>query len=176
MAELTPGQTVGPFFGCGLPYPGDNRLVDDAHPDAVRLHGTVFDGAGTGVPDALLELWQPDAGGHIARRSGSLHRDGTFTGFGRTATDAAGRYSFTTLAPGGQRPFFAITVFARGLLNALFTRGYLPGGDLDREPLLAGLDAARRETLLCVADPSGYRFDVRLQGPKETVFLEFDGR
>ena len=48
MAELayTPGQTVGPFFGMALPYPGDSDLVDVAHPQAVRLQGTVYDGAG----------------------------------------------------------------------------------------------------------------------------------
>src|SRR5215469_9034717 len=100
MAELayTPGQTVGPFLGLGLPYPGDSDLVDAAHPQAVRLDGTVYDGAGIGVPDALVELWQPDSAGRIPRRVGSLRRDGsTFTGWGRSATDPAGRYAFTTL-------------------------------------------------------------------------------
>ena len=103
MTELgcTPGQTVGPFLGLGLPYPGDSDLVGDGHPHAVRLHGTVYDGAGEPVPDALIELWQPDAAGRIPRRAGSLRRDGTaFTGWGRSATDAAGHYGFTTVAPG----------------------------------------------------------------------------
>ncbi|EUA40551.1 putative protocatechuate 3,4-dioxygenase, alpha subunit [Mycobacterium avium subsp. avium 2285 (R)] len=58
----TPGQTVGPFLDLGLPYPGDARLVDDGDPRAVRLHGTVYDGVGAAVPDALVELWQPDGG------------------------------------------------------------------------------------------------------------------
>ena len=103
MSELlcTPGQTVGPFFGMALPYPGDSALVSDAHPQAIQLHGTVYDGAGAGVPDALVELWQPDGAGHVARQTGSLRRDGsTFTGWGRAATDAAGHYAFTTVAPG----------------------------------------------------------------------------
>ena len=58
MTELacTPGQTVGPFFGLALPYPGGSGVVDDAHPEAVRLHGTVYDGAGDGVPDARQRL------------------------------------------------------------------------------------------------------------------------
>ncbi|MEZ0366167.1 protocatechuate 3,4-dioxygenase subunit alpha [Mycobacterium sp. pUA109] len=182
MAELvvTPGQTVGPFFHCALPFPGDHRLIDDAHRDAIRLHGTVYDGDGAGVPDALLELWQPDPAGTIVQRPGSLHRDGgAFTGWGRCATDAAGRYHFSTLTPGtttpGRPPFFAITVFARGLLNRLFTRAYLPGADPDAEPLLAGLDRARRETLLCQQDLDGYRFDIHLQGRNETVFLQYRG-
>ncbi len=107
MTELacTPGQTVGPFFGLGLPYPGDSDLVGlvgQADADAVQLHGTVYDGAGDGVPDALVELWQPDGAGRIPRAAGSLRRDGSagFTGFGRAATDADGRYGFTTVTPG----------------------------------------------------------------------------
>lgn len=182
MAELacTPGQTAGPFFGCGLPYPGDNRLVADTHTGAVRLHGTVYDGAGAGIPDALVELWQPGPDGRIVTQTGSLRRDGAaFTGWGRCATDAAGRYHFTTLMPGapagGRCAFFAITLFARGLLNRLLTRAYLPRANLDIEPLLAGLDATRRDTLVCGEDSTGYRFDIHLQGERETVFLAYYG-
>jgi protocatechuate 3,4-dioxygenase, alpha subunit len=187
MTELacTPGQTVGPFFGLALPYPGGSAVVDDAHLEAVRLHGTVYDGAGDGVPDALVELWQPDGAGRIPRVAGSLRRPHVggagFTGFGRAATDADGRYGFTTVTPGSARkpaaPFFAITVFARGLLNRLFTRAYLPDGDLDTDPLLANVDAGRRATLVCVAESASgrpiYRFDIHLQGPNETVFLTY---
>jgi protocatechuate 3,4-dioxygenase alpha subunit len=178
---------VGPFFGLGLPYPGDSDLVSlvgQAAADAVRLHGRVYDGAGMGVPDALVELWQHDGAGRIPRAAGSLRRGGPagFTGFGRAATDADGRYGFTTVTPGvaarrGNAPFFAITVFARGLLNRLFTRAYLPDGDLDADPLLDGVDAGRRSTLLCAAESAsgrpGYRFDIYLQGPSETVFLTY---
>ena len=119
----------------------------------------------------------------IPRAAGSLRRDRSagFTGFGRAATDADGRYGFTTVTPGsavrGGAPFFAITVFARGLLNRLFTRAYLPDGDLDADPLLACVDPERRATLLCVAENAsgrpGYRFDIHLQGPHETVFLAY---
>jgi len=52
----TPGQTVGPFYGYALPYPGDDQLVPLGHRDAIRLHGTVYDGAGVPVPDALVEI------------------------------------------------------------------------------------------------------------------------
>jgi len=187
MAEFayTPGQTIGPFLHLGLPYPGDGELVGAGHPQAVALHGTVYDGAGATVPDALVELWQPDASGRIARRAGSLRRDGsTFTGWGRCATDAVGRYAFTTVAPGptgaGRAPFFAIVVFARGLLDRLFTRAYLPGGDAGADPLLAALPAGRRGTLICTAEHASgkpaYRFDIHLQGRDETVFLAYGGR
>ncbi|WP_297848423.1 protocatechuate 3,4-dioxygenase [Mycobacterium sp.] len=208
-SACTPGQTVGPFLDLGLPYPGDSKLVDDGHPQAIRLHGTVYDGGGAVVPDALVELWQPDGAGRIARQAGSLcrgsasgrrhrdhasiasaavapgaadrrHRDhASFTGWGRCATDGTGRYAFTTLAPGsvidGRPPFFALTVFARGLLNRLFTRAYLPGAEPDADPLLAAVSTERLPTLLCVAEnrSSTYRFDIHLQGPAETVFLAY---
>ena len=182
MVELacTPGQTVGPFFHLALPYSGDSRLVSDAHAGAIRLHGTVYDGAGDAVPDALVELWQTGPDGRMVRREGSLRRDGeTFTGWGRCATDAAGRYSFSTLTPGapaaGRAAFFAITVFARGLLNRVFTRAYLPDAGLDADRLLSALDAARRQTLICPAETGGYRFDIHLQGANETVFLAYPG-
>jgi protocatechuate 3,4-dioxygenase alpha subunit len=176
----TPGQTIGPFYGYALPYDGDSNLVPPSRPDAIRLHGRVTDGAGAPVPDALIEVWQPDAAGVIPRQAGSLHRDGfTFTGWGRCSTDNTGRYSFSTVTPGatvaGAAPYFAVTVFARGLLNRLFTRAYLPGDDatLAADPLLGTLDADRRGTLVATADEHGYVFDVRLQGDGETVFLTY---
>lgn len=181
----TPGQTVGPFFGVGLPYPGDSELVDPTHPSAVALAGTVYDGVGLGVPDALVELWQTDSRGRVPRVAGSLRRNGsTFTGFGRASTDAVGCYRFTTLVPAataaGRPPFFAITIFARGLMHRLFTRAYLPDADFAADPLLSSLDVARRHTLLCSRESDsgggeyrGYRFDIRLQGPNETVFLTY---
>ncbi len=71
------------------------------HPDAIRLHGRVLDGAGDPVPDALVEIWQADRTGASRREPGSLHRDGfTFTGLGRASTDRTGDYSFTTVVPG----------------------------------------------------------------------------
>ena len=177
----TPGQTIGPFFGYALPFEGGGQLVSRAHPAAIRLHGTVFDGDGAPVPDALLEIWQADGDGRIVQQAGSLHRDGyTFTGWGRAATDNAGRYSFTTMAPGagdpGRASFIAMTVFARGLLNRLFTRVYLPGDvALDTDPLLAAVPAERRGTLIATPDADGFAFDVVLQGANETVFLSYPG-
>lgn len=174
----TPGQTIGPFYGYALPFPGDNELVPPGHASAVRLHGTVYDGAGQTVPDALVEIWQADSDGSVPQAQGSLHRDGwTFTGWGRTAVAGDGHYSFTTVEPGptepGAAPFFAVTVFARGLLNRLFTRAYLPGVDVEADPLLASVPEDRRSTLVAVPDEHGYRFDIRLQGEDETVFLQF---
>jgi protocatechuate 3,4-dioxygenase alpha subunit len=183
MSIPTPGQTVGPFFGYALPFPQDNELVPPGTPGAVTLRGRVYDGHGEPVPDAILELWQADADGNVVQEQGSLRRDaGTndwaFTGFGRASTDDEGRYSFTTVEPGA--PFFAVTVFARGLLNRLFTRAYLP--DAAGDAFLQTVDADRRSTLLATEDETGpvetgpvkgYVFDVHLQGDRETVFLAY---
>ncbi|NDL56428.1 protocatechuate 3,4-dioxygenase subunit alpha [Phytoactinopolyspora mesophila] len=181
MLPATPGQTIGPFFHYALPYERDHELVPPATPGAIRLHGTVYDGDGSPVPDAMLEIRQADPTGTIPEVEGSLRRDGTvFTGWGRADTDTAGRYSFTTVEPGPTRgsgaPFFSIVVFARGLTNRLFTRAYLPGTDVDDDATLAHLDPAERQSMLTVRQSDGsLRFDVHLQGPRETVFLTFPG-
>lgn len=181
----TPGQTVGPFFGYALPYAGGHELVAPHHPRAVRLHGTVLDGRGEPVPDSMLEIWQADADGNVVQQPGSLRRDGyTFTGWGRTATDDVGAYSFTTVEPGptepGKAPFIAMTVFARGLMHRVFTRVYPPADTeaarqaLAADRLLASVPEDRRGTLLAQRDrEASLRFDVRLQGEGETVFLEY---
>lgn len=178
----TPGQTVGPFFHYALPYPGDRELVPPGRADAIRLHGRVFDGDGQPIPDALIEIWQAAPDGAILREPGSLRRDGwTFTGWGRCATDNAGRYSFSTLLPGAtslaEAPFFAVTIFARGLLNRLFTRAYLPDrAALTSDRLLAAIAPERRSTLIARADGTGFEFDIHLQGDQETVFLSYPRR
>lgn len=179
----TPGQTIGPFFGYALPYPGDRELVPRGSAGSVRLHGYVYDGEGNGVEDALLEIRQADTSGAVPAVSGSLRRGGApFTGWGRSSTDADGHYWFSTVEPGparpGSAPFFAVAVFARGLLNRLFTRIYLPASPagLDGDPLLAFLDAAERCAMMAVREADGtLRFDVHLQGPRETPFLSFPG-
>jgi len=177
----TPGQTVGPFFGYALPYEKGEQLVPLGHPRAVRLHGVVTDGAGAVVPDALLEIWQADEQGGVPTADGSLVRDGyTFTGFGRAAVDNAGHYTFTTLNPGptepGKAPFIALTLFGRGVTNRLFTRVYLPedAEALASNPLLSSLPEQRRRTLIAEREADGsLRFDIRLQGEGETVFLTY---
>jgi len=183
MSKLTPtpGQTVGPFFGYALPYAKDRELLPPGSPGSIRLQGTVYDGAGHPIPDAILEIWQADADGNVAHETGSLVRDGyTFTGFGRTAVGNTGTFTFTTVNPGpteaGAAPFIAVAVFARGLMNRLFTRVYLPEDEaaLSQDRLLGSLDAERRRTLIARRDPDGgLSWDIRLQGDGETVFLDF---
>ncbi|CAN5642520.1 protocatechuate 3,4-dioxygenase subunit alpha [soil metagenome] len=177
LLTATPGQTIGPFFAYALPFDRGSELVPPGSPGSIRFHGVVTDGAGAPVPDALLEIWQTDADGGVPRADGSLRRDGwTFTGWGRASTDDAGHYSFSTVEPGATEPgaarFIAVTVFGRGLLNRLFTRAYLPG-EWDGDPVLASLPPERRETLIAARGEHGLRFDIRLQGERETVFLSY---
>ncbi|NRQ40308.1 protocatechuate 3,4-dioxygenase subunit alpha [Nonomuraea sp. NN258] len=170
----TPSQTVGPFYGYALPFPGGGDLAAGG----IVVHGYVYDGAGAPVPDALLEFWQADPAGGLSGAPGTLRRDqvtGTpqgrhgldFTGFGRVPTDADGRWTLRTLMPGNG--YISVCVFARGLLHHLFTRIYFgPDAFLDALP------AERRETLVAVAERQDvYRFDIHLQGERETVFLDF---
>jgi protocatechuate 3,4-dioxygenase alpha subunit len=112
----------------------------------VRLSGTVLDGAGDPIPDALVEIWSPDGG------------------FGRSETVEGGRFSFLVTRPAAG--FLEVVVFARGLLKQVVTRMYFPG-----EPVLSAVDPARRSTLLAVDEGNGLRFDIRLQGDGETVFF-----
>ncbi|GAA3228174.1 protocatechuate 3,4-dioxygenase subunit alpha [Actinocorallia longicatena] len=181
--EPTPSQTVGPFYGHALPFPGGGDLVEAGTPGAVTLRGLVLDGTGSPVPDALVEIWQASAEGSLSGVPGSLDRAGRdFTGFARVATSADGHWSVRTLRPGPHRartaPYLAVCVFARGLLHHLFTRAYLPqdAAALAADPVLSALPEERRATLLAAEErPGVYRFDIRLQGGagEETVFLEF---
>ncbi|MEN2738409.1 protocatechuate 3,4-dioxygenase subunit alpha [Microbacterium sp. X-17] len=176
----TPGQTVGPFFAFGVEYPRMREIAFPHAPGAILLAGTVYDGAGDPIPDALLEIWQRDADGAVPRDRGSFPRDDhAFAGFGRSCTDGDGRYSFWTRNPGRAdrgAPFIALVVFARGLPDKLHTRIYLPDDieALAADPFLASLPSEERESLIAARTPDGgLRFDVRLQGERETVFLAF---
>ncbi|MFC8919682.1 protocatechuate 3,4-dioxygenase subunit alpha [Streptomyces sp. NPDC057116] len=186
----TPSQTVGPFHGHALPFPGGGDIAPPGHPDTITVHGRVLDGAGDPVPDALVEVWGPGPDGALPHTGGSMRRDPVtggflgrngidFTGFGRVPTDADGHWAVHTLRPGARgenAPYLSVCLFARGLTRHLFTRVYLPepAGALAADPLLASLTPPRAATLVAHAEPRGtYRFDIRVQGEGETVFLEF---
>jgi protocatechuate 3,4-dioxygenase, alpha subunit len=177
----TPDQTVGPYYEIGMAYEGSEQIVPSGSVGSITLSGYVYDGAGVPVPDAVIEIWQPDALGRVPAEPGAIRRrPGGFSGFGRVGSDDDGFYAFSTVLPGatepGKAPFFAAIVFARGLLARLHTRIYVPGDDaaLASDPLLAGLSPERRATLIAeTAGDAAYRHDIHLQGERETVFLAF---
>lgn len=160
LAEPSP---KGPFFG-----------------EPIEISGRVLDADGQPVPDALIEIWQADAAG----RYGESNAPGGFIGFGRCATSETGEYRFRTLRPGRapgpggvlQAAHIAVGVFGRGLLKRLATRLYFEDGEgLHEDSVLQCVPAERRSTLIARRideGPAAYRFDIRLQGPEETVFFD----
>ncbi|AOX46037.1 protocatechuate 3,4-dioxygenase subunit alpha [Microbacterium sp. BH-3-3-3] len=178
--RATPGQTVGPFFAYGLEFPKQHQVAFPHSPGAIVLGGTILDGAGAPIPDALIEIFGADADGSVPRARGALRRDDhTFTGFGRAFTDDEGHFEFWTREPGGiggRAAFYAAIVFARGLPDKLHTRIYVPGDDaaLAVDPLLTSLTPQERATVVATRTADGgLRHDIRLQGENETVFLAF---
>ena len=178
--EATPGQTVGPFFAYGTTFPKKHEVAFPHSPGAIVLGGTVFDGAGNPIPDAMIEIFAADSDGTVPRARGTFSRDDhSFTGFGRAFTSDEGHFEFWTRNPGsvnGEAPFFAVIVFARGLPDKLHTRIYLPEDTaaLAADPLLSSLTSEERATLVATRTPDGYlTHDISVQGEKETVFIAY---
>jgi protocatechuate 3,4-dioxygenase, alpha subunit len=183
--ETTPSQTVGPYFGIGLPFELGPHAVDPDTPGRIRIFGTLYDGHGTPIPDHLLETWQADPDGKFAdlHGHGGVSQLPGFRGFARVGTeDGDGTYELFTVKPGSvatpagvaQAPHIDVTVFARGMLNRVVTRIYFADeADANAaDPILAHVPAQRRATLLAEPTDDGYRFDIRIQGPGETVFFD----
>jgi protocatechuate 3,4-dioxygenase, alpha subunit len=182
----TASQTVGPFFSIGLSDGARPALVSPSDPDAVRLRGVVLDGMGEPVDDALIEIWQANRAGRYAHPEDTREEipleDG-FDGFGRCATGPHGVYDFVTVKPGPvpapdgsmQAPHIAMSVFARGLLKRLATRVYFPDETEANhaDPVLSSIeDPAERSTLVARAENGSLRFDIRMQGDRQTAFFD----
>jgi protocatechuate 3,4-dioxygenase alpha subunit len=155
---LTPSQTVGPFFAIGLGPTIGTHAVADGTPGAMRISGQVLDGDGQPVRDALVETWQPE-------------------GVARSATDEEGQFAVVAVKPTRATPgapHIDVSVFARGLLTRLVTRLYFPdeGVANETDAVLRTLNPEERATLVAAADGGGLRFDIHLQGPRETVFFD----
>jgi protocatechuate 3,4-dioxygenase alpha subunit len=194
----TPSQTVGPFFHYGLPWKGCADLIGDsdigarpelfpvehyvlASPSAkggvegepIVIEGVVLDADGKVVPDAMIEIWQADAAGRYVDGSG----DTGFIGWGRASTGEDGVYRFLTIRPGRvdarQAPHIAVSVFGRGVIKRLATRLYFEDEAANAaDPILALVPAERRETLIARKAGAVWRFDIVLQGDRETVFFD----
>jgi protocatechuate 3,4-dioxygenase, alpha subunit len=151
----TPSQTVGPFYAIGLCRRDDSRLV----PDGISLRGRLLDGDGIAVVDGMIELWDCVAGR-----------------WGRSGTHPAGTFSFVVEKPlqrDGEAPHLLAYVFARGLLRHQLTRIYFPD-EIDanaRDPVLSSLPDDDRARLVAEQDDDDLRFDIHLQGDRETIFF-----
>ncbi len=192
--KQTPSQTIGPFFAYGLtPEQYGYNLTSIAAPEVakkdqegerIRIEGQIFDGEGTAVGDAMVEIWQADAAGRYPHSADSRGSNADFTGFGRvgTGTDPEQRFFFETIKPGaagdGQAPHINVIVFMRGMLNHAYTRIYF-SDEVEAnaaDPVLAGIPDDRRGTLIAKRDDSSagpvYRFNIHMQGADETVFFD----
>jgi protocatechuate 3,4-dioxygenase alpha subunit len=186
----TPSQTAGPFVHIGtLPAfaglradrPNQNNLVGDgAAGRRIRIHGVILDGDGALVKDAMVEIWQADANGR--------YDSNAFRGLGRAATDfESGEFAFESIKPGPtpfhdgrpQAPHISVAIFARGINVHLQTRMYFPDEAAANaaDPVLQLVGRQLAETLIAQKEADGdvpaYRFDIRLQGERETVFFDF---
>ncbi len=194
MSNITPSQTVGPYFKYGL-TPGNDYAWNDAFsndlvtPDVsgerIRIVGQVFDGEGKVIPDSMMEIWQADAQGRFADPQDTRAvSNAAFKGFGRCGADATGGFEFHTIKPGPvpgpdgkpQAPHILLAVFARGMTQQAITRIYFADEAANAaDPIFALVPAERRATLIAPREPGdavSYRFDVHLQGDKETVFFD----
>lgn len=197
MLREIPSQTAGPYVHIGLvpsvagiPFEPErdwSRMMRaGVRGERIRIEGIVFDGTGSPVKDAVLELWQPDASGRFPGRDPGA--DPAFSGFGRVAADfGTGLFAFETVKPGRvptadgklQAPHATLLIFARGINIHLHTRVYFEdeAAANAEDPVLALIEQpCRRETLIARrALREGlpvYRYDVHIQGPNETVFFD----
>lgn len=194
--KQTPSQTIGPFFSFGLTseqygHPlkqvaGSDLLAvgSDVDGERIRLIGRVLDGAGAPMSDAMVEIWQADGQGRYAHPADERGSNSTFVGFGRcgTGTDPEYRFTFDSIKPAsvatGEAPHLNVCVFARGLLNHVFTRVYFSDDAAvhDDDPVLAQVPIDRRQTLIAKrtqgSSPVVYQFDIHMQGDQETVFFD----
>ncbi len=190
---ITPSQTVGPFFHYALSPVGydftdwiatNDLVTPDAGGQTIRIEGRVLDGEGAPIPDAIVEIWQADAGGiYPSAADARAKANSSFRGSGRTPSAANGSYHFATVKPGSvpgpaatpQAPHINVLVLGRGIVKQLHTRIYFADEAANAaDPVLALVPSDRRATLIAAAKPGAahtYTFDIRLQGDGETVFF-----
>lgn len=181
---ITPSQTVGPYVHIGLTLAGSENLVDATAEGAIEVSFTVTDGAGTPISDAMIELWQADAEGIFnspldPRTAGQATVEG-FRGLGRGMADESGTVTFTTIRPGAhdneEAPHLKVGVFARGMLERLYTRLYFPDADNSADPVLNAVPESRRNLLIAQPRGRGFHLDIQVQHEdpdRETPFFGF---
>ncbi len=181
---LAPGAAGFSIFGQEL---GQTIAAPEVPGERIRVEGLVLDGTGAPVRDALLEVWQADAAGIYPHPEDPRHAEvhPGFRGWGRIITDFdTGLWSFETVRPGPvpgrpgavQAPHISVWLVARGINIGLNTRIYFPEDAAlhAADPVLSMIEQRHRAATLVAArtGPGAYRFDIRLQGDGETVFLD----
>ncbi|MDO5669975.1 MAG: protocatechuate 3,4-dioxygenase subunit alpha [Corynebacterium sp.] len=167
---ITPSQTVGPYVHIGLTLEDSEIIATEG--DTIEVTFSVVDGDGTPVADAMIEIWQnrPDGTYNTETAEG-------FRGLGRGMCDETGSVTFTTLRPGAteeEAAHLKVGIFARGMLERLYTRLYFPENDNSSDPVLELVDAPRRELLIAEPVDGGYRKTIVMQHTdpeKETPFF-----
>jgi len=167
---ITSSQTIGPFPHEAWRWAELLSRSGPAGARSVSLHGAMWDGQGQPVNDGWVEAWTPQAVG--------VEGDRPLPGFRRQATGSQGEFTLVLSLPPEPvpgEPLAWITLFGRGILKHQFSAVFLPDAPgLADSALLAQVPAARRDTLIAQRQPDGsYRWDIHLQGPRETVFLDF---
>ncbi|MCF4007488.1 protocatechuate 3,4-dioxygenase subunit alpha [Corynebacterium uropygiale] len=180
---ITPSQTVGPYVHIGLTREGSEIMVDSTHPEAIEVTVSVTDGAGEPIADAMVEIWQPNPEGTynspLDPECAAPSAEG-FRGLGRGMVNEQGEVTFTTLTPGprnGEAAHFKVGVFARGMLERLYTRMYL-ADESATDPVLQVVPEDRRHLLIATPVEGGYRFDIQVQHEdptQETPFFSTEG-
>ena len=193
----TPSQTAGPYVHIGCTptfcdinvYSGDLGASMKTGPvkgEEIMLTGSVYDGMGGVLKDALIEIWQADAAGlYKSPEETRGQADPNFTGWGRSPGDMqTGAFRFDTVKPGRvpwpdgrlQAPHVSMWIVARGVNIGLHTRVYFEdeAAANAEDPILTRIEHQNRlPTLLArKTAPGQYQFDVHLQGPNETIFLD----
>jgi protocatechuate 3,4-dioxygenase beta subunit len=178
-------EVTGPLFGEDRVRPGDSDLTGAPGGEAIGqriiVHGRVLDSDGRAVPNALLEVWQANAGGRYLHANGEWPTplDPNFTGLGRAVTDSLGRYRFVTIKPGAYpwgnhhnawRPaHIHFSLFGRAFTQRLVTQMYFPDDPLFAyDPIWNSIpDERARQRLVS-------RFDLAATEPNWALAFEFD--
>lgn len=197
--DNTISEIAGPVFGHDIIGPLDNDLIhnfakagESAIGPRIIVYGRVLDERGRGVPGALVEYWQANAGGRYRhRKEGYLAPlDPNFGGCGRSITGEDGGYAFRTVQPGPYpwpngpndwRPaHIHFSIFGHGFAQRLITQMYFEGDPMiPLCPIVRTLADPQAATALTAAldmqaavpmDCRAYRFDIVLRGRRSTFF------
>jgi len=102
VCEPTPEDIEGPFYRPNIPV-GSNLDVHGDDGIALRIEGRVLADDCAPIADAVVEIWHatprmPD--GEPGDADATYDDTAAYRYYGQVATDADGRYAFTTLRPG----------------------------------------------------------------------------